>query len=387
MIYKRRRRTQPGRRQEYSYCPMLWLKCEDGSRRQLWGGTFRTKAAAKAEERRLLQERDAGVELVKNKLTLNDVFDQYLTEKQTKVKGSTLQRSKELIEHLRPLLGSVQLVALKPARISEAYNRLLSNLAKRTVRHCHWQLHGALELAVNWGQIPTNVASRVTPPEPDDFEGRALTQAEVSQLLEAVTGTEYEALVWLALDSGARQGELLALQTGDVDLEHGLIHIRRSVRRIKGQGMVYSSPKTKLSKRTVEIAPATIIVLKAYRLAQKERRLRAGDLWDANSDLFFTNDLGGPLDGVGVTKGFQKLVTRAGLGRLRFHDLRHSSATRLLAAGARMDEIRARMGHSSIMTTVNTYGHQTSNGASVAEKMQGILTRPDAISDGWLANG
>jgi integrase len=214
-----------------------------------------------------------------------------------------------------------------------------------------------------------------------------LTQAEVGQLLEAVSGTEYETLVWLALDTGARQGELLALQMGDIDLENGLVHIRRSVRRITGQGMVYSSPKTKLSKRTVEIAPATIVVLKAYRLAQKERRLRAGDLWDSEANLFFTNDLGGPLDGVGVTKGFQKLVANAGLGNLRFHDLRHSSATRLLAAGARMDEIRARMGHSSIMTTVNVYGHRSSDGGAVAEKMQGILVHPAANLDGWLANG
>src|SRR5690606_37828390 len=109
---------------------------------------------------------------------------QYLLEKQTKVKASALQRSKELLKHLRPIIGSTQLVALKPVRISEAYNRLLEHLSKRTVRHCHWQLHGALELAVNWGQVPNNVAARVTPPEPEDYEGRALSQAEVGQLLE-----------------------------------------------------------------------------------------------------------------------------------------------------------------------------------------------------------
>ena len=116
----------------------------------------------------------------------------------------------------------------------------MEGLLRWTVRHCHWQLHGALELAVNWGQAPTNVAARVTPPEPDDFEGRALTQAEVGQMLKAVSGTEYEALVWLALDSGARQGELLALQSGDVDLERGLIHIRtvRAANHGPGHGLL-----------------------------------------------------------------------------------------------------------------------------------------------------
>ena len=105
VIARRQRRTRSGQRQEYSYCPMIWLKSEDGARRQLWAGTFRTKAEAKAEERKRPQERDAGAELAKAILTMNDVFDQYLSEKQTKVKASALQRSKELLQHLRPIFG------------------------------------------------------------------------------------------------------------------------------------------------------------------------------------------------------------------------------------------------------------------------------------------
>lgn len=276
-----------------------------------------------------------------------------------------------------------------PVTISKAYKDLEKGLSKRTVRHCHWQLHGALDLAVNWGQIHVNMASRVELPEPDDFEGRALGQEEVQQLLATVQETDLATLVMLALDSGARQGEILALDNDDIDidLETGVIHIGRSVRRIAGQGMVFSSPKTKQSRRTVDISPLTVAALRAHRAAQLEKRMKAGELWHQEANLFFTNDTGGPLDGVGVTKAFKKLAAAAGLGDLRFHDLRHSSVSLLLAAGARMDDIRARVGHSSITTTVNTYGHRIAGAGSLADSMQTILTETRKDSEAWLANG
>ena len=181
MIHKRKRSTAPGRRQEYSYCPMIWVRDATAAVRY-WGGSFHTKAEAKAEERRLLTERDAGAELARVTLTMAQVFDQYIAEKQGKVKASALQRSRELLNNLVPLIGQVQVTKLRPAEISSAYNVLLKRLSKTTVRHCHWQLHGALRLAVQWGQIPQNVADRVTPPESDAFEGQALSAEEVSCL-------------------------------------------------------------------------------------------------------------------------------------------------------------------------------------------------------------
>ena len=100
----RRKRASRGRRQEYSYSPMIWVN--DGeNRRQIWGGTFRTKAEAKAEERRLLDERDAGKNLKAAKITVAELFDQYINDKRNKVKASTLQRSEELLAHLRPIIG------------------------------------------------------------------------------------------------------------------------------------------------------------------------------------------------------------------------------------------------------------------------------------------
>jgi len=384
MIAKRKRSLR-GRKQEYNYSPMIWIKDVSG-RHQHWGGSFKTKAEAKAEERRLLQERDAGADLVRVKLTVSQVFDQYMAEKRSKVKASTLQRSRELLNLLVPLIGSTQAARLKPADVSGAYNVMLGRLSKRTVRHCHWQLHGALGLAVQWGQLAANVASRVTPPEPDAFEGTALKDgAELAHYLESIRSHPLAGLIITAIDSGAREGELLALRWADLEVEAGLVHIGRSVRRVKGE-FFFSEPKTKRSRRTVEVSEPTILVLKVHRQRQLELRLRAGEFWQDN-DLVFPTDRGGPQEGTLISRAFSKLAAEAGHEGLRFHDLRHSSLSLLLKSGEPMADVSRRAGHSGIGTTVDTYGHNLGAGGSLAATMGTILGKAVGDPTAWLANG
>jgi hypothetical protein len=102
---------------------MVWVKDASG-RHQHWGGSFRTKAEAKGEERHLLLERDGGAQLKAVKLTMAEVFDQYIAEKRSKVKSSTLQRSEELLAHFVPLIGSTKAALLQPVTISRAYQEL-----------------------------------------------------------------------------------------------------------------------------------------------------------------------------------------------------------------------------------------------------------------------
>ena len=384
MIYKRKRRTPPGRRQEYSYCPMIWIRDGEG-RRQVWGGSFKTKAEAKGEERRLLQERDAGADLKPVRLTLTEIFAQYVTEKRSKVKASTLQRSQELLKLLVPLIGQVQVTKLKPVDVSRAYAELLGHLSKRTVRHCHWQLHGALELAVQWGQVPVNVAGRVKPPEPDAFEGRALNPSELALLLESIREHPLAALIMTAIDTGAREGELLALRWSDVDLDEAIVHIGRSVRRMKS-GFLFSEPKTKRSRRTVELSMPAVAVLRSHRQRQLEQRLQAGEHWQDN-DLVFPTEVGSPQDGTVISRSFKKIATVCGLEGLRFHDLRHSSVSLLLKGGESMADVSRRAGHAGIGVTVDTYGHQLGAGKSMATTMGSILAKAIGDPDGWLANG
>jgi integrase len=383
-VIAKRKRASKGKRQEYSYSPMIWVK-EATGRRQVWGGSFRTKAEAKAEERRLLQERDAGGDLVRSKVAVAQVFDQYIAEKRSKVKASTLQRSQELLNLLRPLLGSIQAARLRPADVSRAYGELLGRLSKRTVRHCHWQLHGALDLAVRWGQIPVNAAGRVTPPEPDAFEGKSLSADELSHLLATIRPHPMAALIMTAIDTGAREGELLALRWSEVDLDAAVVRISRSVRRMKGS-FIFSEPKTKRSRRTVELSLPALAVLRAHRQRQLEQRLMTGELWE-DDDLVFPTDFGGPQDGTAISRAFSKLAREAGLEGLRFHDLRHSSVSLLLKNGESMADVSRRAGHAGIGVTVDTYGHQLGTRKSLAVTMGTILTEAVGDPEAWLANG
>ena len=384
MIAKRKLRTAKGKRQGYAYSPMIWIRDATG-RHQIWGGTFRTKAEANAAERKLIQDRDAGADLKPSKVTVAEVCQQYIAEKRNKVKASTLQRSEELLTHVVSLLGPKPVAKLRPSDISNAYNALLHGLSKRTVRHCHWQLHGALELAVRWGQVPVNVAARVSPPEPDAFEGRALSQEELGCLLESISSAPIAPLVLLATDTGAREGELLALRWTAVDLDAGLVHIGRSLRRLK-EGFVFTEPKTRSSKRTVEISAFTASVLKAHRQRQLEHRMKVADLW-TDLDLVFPTEMGTPQSGSYIARAFRKAVAEAGFKDLRFHDLRHSSVSLLLRSGEPMANVSRRAGHSSIGVTVDTYGHKLEAGGTMAATMGAILEEAVPDRTRWLANG
>jgi integrase len=385
MIYRRKRASRKGARQEYSYCPMIWVRDRDGDRRQIWGGSFRTKAEARAAERKMLEQREAGLDLKPTSLTVADLCRQYIDEKRTRLKASSLQRSEELLSHMVSALGTLPAAKLRAADVSRVENELQRKLSRRTVRHAHWQLHGALELAVKWNQIPANVAAKVSPPEPDPFEGRALTEDELRRLFEAMQGQAMAPLILLALDSGAREGELLALRWSDVDLDTGNIFVGRNLRRMK-DGFHFSEPKTKRSRRTVEVSAPTRLILKAHRQRQLELRLRVGDVW-TDLNLVFPTDLGTPQSGSYVSRAFKKIAARAGIDGVRFHDLRHSSVSLLLKSGEPMAVVSRRAGHSNIGTTVDTYGHLLDAGGSTSKVMGAIIEKSGADLDRWLANG
>ena len=283
-----------------------------------------------------------------------------------------------------PILGSTLVSRLRPSDISRAYDVLLKRLSKRTVRHCHWQLHGALELAVRWDQIPVNMAARVDPPEADAFEGRALSRDEVTSLLESIRTKPLAPLVMLALDTGAREGELLALRWSDVDFDSGVIHIGRSVRRIK-EAFVFTEPKTRRSRRTVGMSAP-----------QSPCSGHTGDdstssacVW-ANCGRTLTSSSprtpGLPRPAV-RSHAFKNAARSAGFDGLRFHDLRHSSVSLLLASGESMADVSRRAGHSGIGVTVDTYGHKLGVGASLAAAMGSILEESVTDPGTWLANG
>ena len=328
-------------------------------------GTKRDAERALAEA---VHQRDTGVDVTPGKLTVADYLHRWLRDYAAyNVAPSTLDRYTGIIKHhLIPVLGSLRLRDLRPAHIQGAYGRSLAAggradgavgaLAPRTVLHHHRLLHEALSHAVRWQLIARNPADAATAPRPGRPEMRVLDAEEAGRLLEAAAETPFYGLIYLALATGARLGELLALRWRDVELRRGVMQITRTARRFSGRGVIYSEPKTHRSRRPIALSSETTQILSEHRQSQVERRLLLGSAY-AGEDLVFASPTGHPLDDSNLRRAFARTVAAAGLPRLRFHDLRHTAATLMLSAGVHPKVVSERLGHATVGITLDTYSH------------------------------
>jgi integrase len=217
-------------------------------------------------------------------------------------------------------------------------------------------LHRAFDAALRLGLVQRNVCDVVEVPRMRHYEMTTLSEEQVQHLLRAATGERLEALYVLALATGMRQGELLALTWRDVDLESASLHVRSTL-HVTREGYVFAEPKTKLSRRTIALSPIAVNALRAHRMRHVEERLRAGQAWE-DLDLVFPNSVGRPIDGIHLLKyRFYPLLAQAGLPRMRFHDLRHTSATLLLGRGVNPKIVSEMLGHSHVSVTLGIYSH------------------------------
>ncbi len=261
--------------------------------------------------------------------------------------------------HLIPAIGSIKLDKLTSADVAKMI-RDRAKLSPRTVSTLRGVLRGALQLAVDNGDLPRNVAAGKgagVPKQVSTKDDRViLTPANVNRLLDAAKDDRLRALYFAAVNLGARQGELLGLVWSDVDFARSTITINRSLQRVGGK-LILCDPKTEHSRRTVRMSPPVAAALMAHRDRQTVEREAAGKRWVAEPDFVFRTTIGTGLEGVNVTKLFQAAVSAAKLPKMRFHDLRHSCASILLAAGVAPFVVSKQLGHGSVTLTLNTYGH------------------------------
>jgi integrase len=268
-----------------------------------------------------------------------------------KVSPSSYERySQSAAEHLVPLLGTVHLDKLSAFHVMNLYRALEANGKTPGAQYYAGKvLRMALEQAVRLGMIRTNPATKVPLPRAPDPKVTPPDEPEAWEFLRGMQGRRLYALCVLALDSGLRWGELCALTEDDINLQSGVVSVTKSLKWRKGKGPVIEPAKTARSMRRVKIAQVTVRVLQEYM----------------QSNLF-TIRAGGPvfsnLNGGYWTKGsFYRLWNReralAGFPDLRFHDLRHTSATLLLARGVNARVVSERLGHGSVAFTLGTYAH------------------------------
>lgn len=260
--------------------------------------------------------------------------------------------------YLIPALGRLKLARLTAQQVQALYaTRLNAGAAAGTVRQMHAVLRRALGDAMRLGILPRNVATLVKVPKRNKEEMYTLSPEEVKTFLTAVEGERLEGLYVLAVTSGMRLGELLALRWRDVDLDAGALHIRATLRYRNSATYYFDSPKTPKSRRKIALSLTALEALRRHRARQAEERLAAGPVW-RNDDLVFCTAVGGALNGNHLSgRGFQEILKLTGLPRIRFHDLRHTCATLLLRRGVHPKVVSELLGHSTIQMTLDRYSH------------------------------
>jgi integrase len=202
-----------------------------------------------------------------------------------------------------------------------------------------------------------------------------LAPEQARAFLAGARGDRLEALYVLALSTGMRQGELLGLRWKDVNLERGVLQVKSTLQR-GAHGFVFSEPKTARSRRQIILTKVASAGLKRHRIRQAEERLSLGEAWEDN-DLVFANEAGRPIESTNlVRRSFRSVLNRAGLPRMRFHDLRHTYATLALGQGVHPKVVSDALGHANISITLDTYSHTTAAmHQQAADALDAVLRR------------
>ena len=332
---------------------------EGRKRRTIYGKTRKEVADKLAKA---VSDREGGLVFDAGGLGVGGYLDRWLADSvKDTVRISTYQGYERICRrHIKPTLGRVKLKDLSVVHVRGLYReRLDSGLAPRMVQLIHVVLHKALKQAVMDGLIPRNVTEAVKAPRPEKKEIEPLSPEQARVLLDAASeaGDRFEALYVLAVSTGMRQGELLGLKWEDVDFEAGTLQVRRTLSTATGGGFRFGAPKTAKSRRSIRLPGMALSALRKHRKAQLEERIKLAGLF-VDHGMVFATKTGTPVMRQDlIVRSFKPLLKRAGLPDIRFHDLRHTCATLLLAKGVHAKLVQELLGHSTISITLDTYSH------------------------------
>lgn len=309
-----------------------------------------------------------------NKLTLGSWLSTWLNEyKKSSIRPSTYESYEYLIRlHINPVIGHITLKDLRPDHLQRLYTDKLDGgkvdnsggLSAKTIQRIHVVIHAALDQAVKNNLVIRNVSDATTLPKQKKKEMRVLSIEEQIKFLSVTRDERLKAAFILALGSGIREGELLALRWKNVNLKESIIRITESLKRVRNFDnnseaktmLIFQEPKTESGKRIIPLPDNVLTELKEHRKRQFEEKLKAGALYEDN-DLVFCTEIGRVLEPRNFLRTFYNLVKKADMTHFNFHALRHTYATRLLEANEHPKVVQEILGHSDITLTLNTYSH------------------------------
>ena len=336
-------------------------KDAEGQRRRKFVNVKGTKAQAQQKLRELLTSLDRGIPVSTQKITFGEWLSKWMAEYVVPNKRQkTIERYEGLIQrHITPDLGRIELTKLTPSEIRALEAKLTAlGMAPKGVELVHTVISGAYRYALQEDVAWRNPAKAVTPPKVVRKEVKPPEIARVKEILRLAEeeGHPLYPCLYLMAYTGLRRGEALGLRHQDLNLETGLISVVQTVGRSLHKGVIIEPTKTAYSRRSVDLDDGTVSVLRAHLGEQLLHRMELEGAYE-DYGLVFPDPLGKPLNPMALTRAFQAYAKRLGMKGAKPHDLRHFHASVMLQNGQSLLLVSKRLGHASIATTGDIYGH------------------------------
>ena len=323
------------------------------------------KEARLRENELKIQLKDGNLSRKMN-MTLESLSEEYLELKKDKLSPITYVVYEQRIKVLNDKLGNLKLKDVNVRVLEKFYSYLKNdfisektgkNLSNTTIQHYYSIINNMLEQAVKWNYIKVNPNNKIDKPKRDRNEIEVYSKEEVIQLLECLQNEsiKYQAIIYMALDLGCREGELVGLTWNDIDFKTRMVTINKTIQVTKGK-VIEKETKTINSDRKLFVSESTLNILKEYQKEQKKKRLRLGDKW-GNSERVFTTEMGADMNHDTPYQIFKKIKKKYGLKDIKFHALRHTNASLKISEGIQPQIISKSLGHSSVEITHKFYSH------------------------------
>lgn len=314
----------------------------------------------------------------KSKITMKELLEEWLKYSKDIWSPKTYIANAHWCEIINKSIGHIKLQDINVKILEDFYKELRENTtySDKTIQHFYTIITTSLKKAIIWGYIVNNPNSFIEKPKVRKKEIQCYSPEEVEKLLECIKNEclKYQAMIYLAIDSGARRGEIVGLTWNDIDFKKQTLNINKSVQYTKELGIFEKTTKTQTSDRIIYLSNKTIEILKAYQKEQLENKLKIGNKWE-DSKRMFTTIVGGDMHPDTPSQILEKIIKKHNLKRISFHGLRHTSISLQISSGIQAQIISKRAGHSSVSITHSIYSHFFDNEfKEVASAMNNILS-------------
>ncbi len=341
---------------------------------------------------KFITEIETGTLAETKKMTLFTFVELWLKNYvEVELRPKTAYRYKQILyARILPELGHITMTKINPLMLAAFYRGMQQpnsrldgkkgGLSKTTVLHHHRLLHSIFEVAVKWQVIASNPASRVSTPKAPKLEAGFYNESQIKDLLTALEKEhyQYQVIVIMAIDTGMRESELMGLTWANVDLEKRIVKVVQTRHYIPKIGHIINPPKTDHSHRKIALSITVANLLFCLYEYQQELKRKNESTWKDSGFVFVSKYDGAPIHSDTMTHWFPRFLRKHGLPHLRFHGLRHTSATLLNSKGLDIASISRRLGHSTKMTTLNIYTHAFSNTDHVASQLiEEVIAKPN----------